>query len=382
MVTSFIPESIESPCFVIDTALLKKNLETVSQIKKRAGIKILMAQKAFSTFELYPQIAEKLDGVAASGLYEAKLGSEHFKKEVHTYCPAFRDDEINTICELSDHVIFNSAGQIDKFKQQIKNYSDTTSFGLRVNPECSVTSPPIYDPCAPGSRLGVTQQQIKNADLSPIKGFHFHALCEQNSDALEKVLLTFEKRFAQFLPALKWVNIGGGHNFTSDDYNIDHFVRIITGFKRRHPALEIFAEPGSAVVRDTGVLVAQVLDIVENSGKTAILDISCTCHTPDIIEMPYRASVQNEVPLNKAKYKYRLGGISCLAGDNFGEYGFNRELNTGDKIIFNDMAHYTTVKTTMFNGVRHPSIALYNSKDGSHRVIKSFSYNDFKNRLG
>ncbi|MBN2804395.1 MAG: carboxynorspermidine decarboxylase [Deltaproteobacteria bacterium] len=381
MVVKFNPADVPSPCFVIETEPLRHNLEILSDIKKTAGVKIVLAQKAFASFYLYPIISKYLDGVAASGLYEASLGFDEFKKEVHTYCPAFRDDEIESIISKSDHIIFNSLNQLNRFKQKVEN-NKNCSIGLRINPECSVASTPLYDPAAPGSRLGVLASELDSIDINIIDGLHFHALCEQSSYELEKILQAVEDKFSSHLHNLKWINMGGGHAFTRKDYDLKHFYKLIEEFKNRYKNLQIIFEPGSAVVWETGVLVSKILDITNNSGMNAVLDISCTCHTPDIIEMPYRAVVENEIPIDNAPYKYRLGGVSCLAGDQFGEYGFNKELNIGDKIVFKDMAHYTTVKTTMFNGVRHPSLALFNNNSGKMDIFKEFTYSDFKQRQG
>ena len=372
---------VPAPCFVIETAKLKRNLDTLSRVKDATGLKILFAQKAFASYAVYPLIAAQLDGVCASGLWEARLGSSEFGREVHTYCPAYRDDEIEEIFELSHTVVFNSPSQLNRFRTHILNNRSDTEIGIRINPECSVTETALYDPCAPNSRLGVKLEQIADVDWSLVDGIHFHALCEQTSFALEKVLNSVEKRFAGALEKVKWLNMGGGHFITSAGYDISHFIEVIRSFQNRHPHLQLYIEPGGAVVLNAGILVATVLDILPGQPQNAILDISCTCHTPDVLEMPYRPAVMNEVPLENASHTYRFGGVSCLAGDQFGVYGFDAALRVGDRIVFMDMAQYSIVKTTMFNGVRHPAIAVYDEDEDALRIVRTFSYQDFRNRL-
>lgn len=374
-------KDIPSPCFVIETEKLKQNLEVLKQLKDETGVRILFAQKAFATHAVYPLIAEYLDGVCASGLWEAKLGKDKFNGEVHTYSPAYRDDEIEEIFSLSHTVIFNSASQLACFQQQIRRHKKETQIGIRVNPECSVTTTPLYDPCAANSRLGIQSAHIGAIDFAMIDGLHFHALCEQNSIALEKVLGAVEEKFKTQLNQVQWLNMGGGHFVTQQDYDTEHFVKIITAFQKRHPHLQLYMEPGGAVVLNAGVLVATVLDVLEHDPPTALLDISCTCHTPDVLEMPYRPSIQNEVSVDEAPFCYQLGGISCLAGDVFGTYGFNTPLRRGDKVIFEDMAQYSIVKTTMFNGVRHPSIAVHDNLTSTINIVRNFSFVDYFNRL-
>jgi carboxynorspermidine decarboxylase len=372
---------VPAPCFVIETAQLKENLKTLQQVKEQTGLKILFAQKSFASYAVYPLLARYLDGVCASGLWEARLGSAEFDGEVHTYSPAYREDEIDEIFERSHTVVFNSASQLNRFRNRIVQHRMTTEAGIRINPECSVTETALYDPCAPHSRLGVRLENIDEVDWSLVDGVHFHALCEQTSYALEKVLGSVEERFASTLANVKWLNMGGGHFITSPGYDISHFVDVVRSFNKRHPHLQLYIEPGGAVVLNAGKLVATVLDITPGEPPNAILDISCTCHTPDVLEMPYRPAVTNEVPLDVAPYKYRLGGVSCLAGDQFGVYGFNTELRLGDRIAFLDMAQYSIVKTSMFNGVRHPCIAIHDDETSSLNIVRTFSYQDFRNRL-
>lgn len=370
-----------SPCFVIETAKIRHNLAVLKRVKKATGIRILFAQKSFATYAVYPVMANVLDGVCASGLWEAKLGYEEFDGEVHTYCPAYRPDEIDDIFKMSHTVVFNSVSQLNQFREVIARHRPKTEIGIRINPECSVTETELYDPCSPGSRLGIRLQDIDTVDWSLVDGIHFHALCEQTSHALEKVLHSVEDRFSDALSKVRWLNMGGGHFITQEDYDIEHFVRLVTAFKGRHPHLRLYIEPGGAVVLNAGILVASVLDVLPGSPPNAILDISCTCHTPDVLEMPYRPKVQSEIPIADAPHVYELGGVSCLAGDRFGRYGFETPLTVGDRVVFLDMAQYSIVKTTMFNGVRHPAVAVYDADTNDLEMIRTFSYNDFKNRL-
>ena len=374
-------QNVPSPCFVIETAKLKQNLALMQQVKAATGLKILFAQKSFASYSVYPLMAAVLDGVCASGLWEARLGSEEFDGEVHTYSPAYRDDEIEEIFKISHTVVFNSASQLSRYDDQIHRFRATTEIGIRINPECSVTETAIYDPCSPGSRLGIRYANLEDVDWRLVDGIHFHALCEQDAFALEKVLTSVANRFSEALNRVKWLNMGGGHFITQNGYDIGHFVQVINRFKHQYPHLQLYIEPGGAVVLNAGILVASVLDILPGTPKNAILDISCTCHTPDVLEMPYRPRVLTEVPATDTPYVYQLGGVSCLAGDRFGEYGFDAPLNIGDKITFMDMAQYSIVKTTMFNGVRHPSVALFDADTNALEIIRTFSYNDFKNRL-
>lgn len=373
---------IPSPCFVIETEKLRQNLALLKQIKKACGLKILFAQKAFASYAVYPMIAQALDGVCASGLWEARLANETFNGELHTYSPAYRENEIDEIFNISHTVVFNSTSQLNIFKNKIQQYRPTTQVGLRINPECSVATTALYDPCAAQSRLGVTLAETSNIDMAIVDGFHFHALCEQDSFALEKVLLAFESKFKDKFQHIQWLNMGGGHFITQPGYDTDHFIRTIQSFQKRHPHLTLYIEPGGAVVLNAGVLVSTVLDVLDQrKPPIAIMDISCPCHTPDVLEMPYRPSIENEIPIEHAPYTYQLGGISCLAGDSFGTYGFAKPLSTGNRIVFQDMAQYSIVKTTMFNGVQHPAIAIYQSETNQFNIIREFSFHDFKQRL-
>lgn len=372
---SYITDKIKTPYYIIDEKLLLKNLEILQSVKQRTGCKILLAQKAFSSFYFYPLIAQYLDGVTASGLYEAKLGYEKMGKENHIFSPAYTEDEFDEIVKICGHIVFNSIGQLVKFKD--KAISNNVEVGLRVNPEISTQDKAIYDPCAPFSRLGVTSGEFfANLDkIEGISGLHFHTLCEQNSDALEITLAEVERRFGGYFNKIKWINFGGGHHITRQDYDIDRLVRLINYIKDKYN-LEVYLEPGEAVVLDAGFLVSSVIDIIDRGKKIAILDASAACHMPDVLEMPYRPRITGE----GGDYEYRLGGPTCLAGDVIGDYKFKEPLKIGDKIIFEDMALYTIVKNNTFNGMRLPSIAAKDLQ-GNIKLIKEFGYFDFLNRL-
>jgi carboxynorspermidine decarboxylase len=369
---------IQTPCYVIDELLLRNNLELIKQVKESVAIDILVSFKAFSNWGVFPIFKEYGFGASASSLNEARLAFEELGVKAHTYSPAYEEKMIAAILKYSSHISFNSINQLQKY---IKIASQNgVSIGLRVNPEFSDSPYDIYNPCKPGSRFGVTAQQLGNALSQEVEGLHFHTLFEADSFALEKVLAVFLNKFGRFLPRLKWVNMGGGHLITKKDYDIDHLVKILTDFKNNYD-VEIILEPGSAFTYQTGYLVSTILDIVENKGiKTAVLDVSFTCHMPDCLEMPYKPVILGATDEREGKPTYRMGGISCLAGDFMGNWSFDKELKPGDRIIFEDMIHYTTVKTTMFNGVNHPSIGIWNDKSG-FRLIKEFNYQDYKNRL-
>jgi carboxynorspermidine decarboxylase len=369
---------IPSPCYVIDEGLLRNNLALIKQVKEAAGVDILISFKAFSNWGVFPIFKEYGFGASASSLNEARLAFEELGVKAHTYSPAFEEKTITDILRYSSHISFNSINQLQKyFKIASQN---GVSIGLRVNPEFSDSSHDIYDPCQPGSRFGITAEQLDDTLPQEVEGLHFHTLFEADSFALEKVLTIFIDKFGKLLSKLKWVNMGGGHLITKNDYDIDHLVKLLIDFKNKYE-VKIILEPGSAFTYQTGYLVSTVLDIVENNSiKTAILDVSFTCHMPDCLEMPYKPRIQGATIEIARKPTYRMGGISCLAGDFMGNWSFEKELKPGDKIIFEDMIHYTTVKTTMFNGVSHPSIGIWNEKSG-FRLIKEFNYQDYKNRL-
>jgi carboxynorspermidine decarboxylase len=371
---------VDSPAYVIDVAALERNLELLAHAQTAAGCRILLALKAFAAWSMFPLVAQYLDGIAASGPDEARLGAEELGKQVHTYCPAFDEASLRETIRYSDHVIFNSPSQVDRFRSIIDDHASDTSFGLRINPEHSEVDVALYDPCARGSRLGTTLQALSKADLRGIDGLHFHTLCELGSDALQRTLDVIEDRFAPWLDRAAWVNFGGGHHITKPGYDVGLLIDLVRDFKRQH-RVEVFLEPGEAVGLNAGVLVASVLDVVENEGAIAILDTSATAHMPDVLEMPYRPQIRSAAEPGRLAHTYRLGGLSCLAGDVIGEYSFAEPLKTGDRLLFEDMAHYTMVKTTTFNGVRLPSIALYDPRDDSYRVQRRFDYADYRNRL-
>ena len=369
---------IPTPCYVIDELLLRNNLELIRQVKDGAAVDILVAFKAFSNWGVFPIFKEYGFGASASSINEARLAFEELGVKAHTYCPAFEDRSIADILRYSSHISFNSINQLRKYLNLASQKG--VSIGLRVNPEFSDSPYDIYNPCKPGSRFGITAEQLGDVLPQGLDGLHFHTLFEADSFALEKVLAVFLNKFGKFLPKLKWVNMGGGHLITRKDYDIHHLVRLLTDFKNKYD-IETILEPGSAFTYQTGYLVSTILDIVENGGmKTAIIDVSFTCHMPDCLEMPYKPVILGATDERAGKPTYRMGGISCLAGDSMGNWSFDRELKTGDKIIFDDMIHYTTVKTTMFNGVSHPSIGIWSERSG-FRLIREFHYQDYKNRL-
>lgn len=373
--------SVPSPCYVVDEAALTRNLEILAGVQDRSGARVLLALKAFALFDLFGLIRSYMDGVCASGFYEARLGREEFQKEVHTFSPAYTEEDFGDILRLSDHVIFNSFAQWRRFKPKVAEAGGHCSFGLRINPEHSEAEVALYDPCAPGSRLGIKQSDFKGRDLTGISGLHFHVLCEQNADALERTLAVVEKRFGNLLPKLEWVNFGGGHHITRADYDHDLLCRLVSKFRGDY-GVEVYLEPGEAVALDAGALVASVQDVVRNEMNIAILDVSATCHMPDVLEMPYRPEVAGAGRPGEKRHTYRLAGPSCLAGDVIGDYSFDRALGVGDRLLFMDMGHYTMVKSTMFNGVKHPGIAVWNPESESLRIVRRFSYEDYKSRLG
>jgi carboxynorspermidine decarboxylase len=369
---------IPSPCYVIDELLLRNNLELIKKVKEGAGVDILVAFKAFSSWGVFPIFKEYGFGASASSLNEARLAFEELGVKAHTYSPAFEEKYIADILKYSSHISFNSINQLRKYSKTASQ--NGVSIGLRVNPEFSDSPYDIYNPCKPGSRFGITSEQLGDTLPKGVEGLHFHTLFEADSSALERLLTVFLEKFGKFLPKLKWVNMGGGHLITKKNYDIKHLVKILTDFRNKY-GVEIILEPGSAFTYQTGYLVSTILDIVENKGiKTAILDVSFTCHMPDCLEMPYKPVILGATDEMVGRPTYRMGGISCLAGDFMGNWSFDKELKPGDKIIFADMIHYTTVKTTMFNGVNHPSIGIWSQKSG-FRLIKEFTYQDYKNRL-
>ena len=371
--------TLPTPSYLVDQQLLIKNLELLSSVKERTGCKILLAQKAFSMFSVYPLIAKYLDGVTSSGVMEARLGYEEMGKEVHTYAPAFADHEMDDVIRYSDPIVFNSFHQWNKFKDKVKNSGKQIECGLRLNPKYSEIDTDIYNPCFTGSRLGITPEQFQPDQLDGIDGLHFHTMCEQNSDTLERTLKVVDDTFGSYIKQMKWLNFGGGHHITRSDYDIETLIRCIQ-FAQDTYGVQVYLEPGEAVALNTGYLVSTVLDTIENGMHLAILDTSAACHMPDVLEMPYRPQIIGAGLPNEKTYTYRLGGPTCLAGDIIGDYSFDAPLKEGDKLIFCDMAHYTMVKNNTFNGMNLPSIALYSQENGL-QIIKQFGYEDFKSRL-
>ena len=370
---------IPTPCYVVEEEKLEQNLQALDSVQKRTGCKVLLALKAFAAFSLFPLIRQYLSGVAASSLDEARLGFEEFGKEVHLCSPAYAESEFEALLSYADHIVFNSFSQWRAFRPRISNGTREVLCGIRVNPGHSEVETPLYDPSGPSSRLGVTRENFEGGALDGISGLHFHSLCEMNADALERTLTAFEDRFGSFLNTMAWVNFGGGHHITRDDFNIDLFCDLIDSFRQRY-RVEVYIEPGEAVALDAGVLVGSVLDIVHNDMDIAILDTSAAAHMPDVLEMPYRPKIVGAGPPGEYPHTYRLGGRTCLAGDLVGDYSFKTPLTIGSKLVFQDMAHYTMVKNNAFNGLRLPSIAVQDRK-GDIRIIREFGYEDYRDRL-
>lgn len=397
MSTPLLSQQIPSPCYVLEEALLKRNLQLMQRVQDESGCKIILALKGFSMWSTFDLVGKYLQGCTASSVWEARLAKEKMGKEVHAYSPAYKQTDIDKLKQLVNHISFNSLNQFNSYKADFIN-SDI-SMGLRVNPEHQEADTELYDPSAPGSRLGVRaseleglsfkEDDLKESDLkdsalneSPlagIEGFHIHNLCECDSFATERTIKAIEKRFARWLPELKWINLGGGHLMTRKGYDVEHLIQVLKTFREKYD-VELILEPGSAVAWQTGSLISEVVDVIENQGKIAILDISATAHMPDVLEMPYRPEIREAGLPEDKPFKYKLGGNSCLAGDVIGEYGFDNELQPGDRIIFEDMIHYTMVKTSFFNGVEHPAIGILR-ESGEFELIKSFSYEEFRARL-
>ena len=371
-------DQVPTPAYVIDEAKLIKNLEILKSVQDRTGCKVLLAQKAYSMYATYPLISQYLAGTTASGLYEAKLGREEFGGEVHVFAPAFKDADLEEILEIADHIVFNSERQLRKHVEKCR--AAGVSVGLRINPECSTQGDhALYDPCAAGSRFGVRLDQFSEDLLNLVDGLHFHTLCEQNSDDLKTTLEAVEAKFGPHLHRIKWLNMGGGHHVTREDYDLELLISSIQQMQEKY-GLEVYIEPGEAIALNAGYLVTEVLDIVENGIETLVLDASATCHMPDVLEMPYRPPLRNGFEAEEKAYTYRLSSNTCLTGDIIGDYSFEKPVEIGDKLYFEDMAIYSFVKNNTFNGIGLPSLVLMD-KAGDCRIVKSFGYEDFKERL-
>ncbi len=369
-----------SPAYVVDLGRLRHNLAILDQVQKRSGAKILLAMKAFSMWSVFPLISQTLQGVCASSPWEARLGREEFGGEVHSFAAAFKESDVVELLKISNHLVFNSLPQLERFRPLWEREQGRVSIGLRVNPEHSEGAVALYDPCAPGSRLGVTRSQCEGASLKGVEGLHFHTLCEQLFEPLERTARVFEEKFGQFLPGMKWLNLGGGHHITREGYDLDGLVELVRYFREKYN-LTVYLEPGEAVAIGSGILVSEVLDVIHNQVDTAILDVSATCHLPDCLEMPYRPGITGGFDPGVKAHSYRIGGPSCLAGDVLGDWSFEQTLQPGDRLIFEDMAHYTMVKTTTFNGIQHPAICTWEPETEQLTVVRRFGYQDFKSKL-
>ena len=387
--THFNPARVPSPCFVIDKAAVEDNLKILNRVQRESGAKVLAALKAFSCWELAPLYRDYLSGTCASGLHEARLGREQYGGEVHCYSAAYKEADLIEILKVADHVLFNSFSQWARFKSlalRAQQERPELQFGIRINPEHSEGEVALYDPCAPCSRMGVPVARFEQAVsedpslLEGISGLHFHTLCQQDLPPLARTLEAVEEKFGKYFSQIKWINFGGGHHISREDYQVDELIALIRSFMARHQ-LQVYLEPGEAVAIRSGVLVAEVLDITWNTMAQAILDTSATCHMPDVLEMPYRADVLGAGMPNEFAHTYRLGGMTCLAGDVIGDYSFAQPLQVGQRLLFDDMAHYTMVKTTTFNGINLPAIALWDSRTNELQVVREFGYDDFKQRL-
>ena len=372
-------KALPTPCYVVDEARLIKNLELLQRVQQEADCHILLAQKCFSMFRLYPLMGEYLAGTTASGIFEARLGHEEMGKENHVFAPAFRTEDMQELVQICDHIVFNSIAQLEKHRSIWQ--SSKASVGIRINPECSTQEAEhaIYDPCAVGSRLGVTLANFPEQLPEGVEGLHFHTLCEQNSDDLITTFKAFETKFGKFFGQLKWLNLGGGHHITRADYDVEALINLVKYIRSTY-GVEVYLEPGEAVALNAGYLVSEVLDIVHNGLDILILDASAACHMPDVLEMPYRPPLRDGFEAKEKAHTYRLSSMTCLAGDVIGDYSFEREIKVGDKLIFEDMAIYSMVKNNTFNGMPLPDIVLL-KKDGSTELVRRFGYEDFKGRL-
>lgn len=376
----FNPEQVPSPCFVVDTCALERNAKILSHVAEQSGAKVLLALKGYAYSDTFYFLSPYLSGVCASSPHEARLGHEKFGKEVHGYAPAFSKSNFDDFLKFSDHMVFNSIEQWLRFKGAVQATPKNISVGLRVNPEYSESQVELYDPCAKGSRLGVPRRALTSEAFEEFDGLHFHSLCEQGSDVLERTLAVLERDFSEYFPKLKWLNFGGGHHITQPDYDIDLLIHLLKEWKEKYD-VQIYLEPGEAVGVNSGALVSTVLDIVDYGEPIAILDISATCHISDVLEMPFRPTITNAGNDQEKAHTYHLGGLSCLAGDVIGKYSFDKPLKVGDRLVFEDMSHYTMVKTSNFNGIQLPSLGTWDSKSQKFQLTKSFHYDSYASRL-
>lgn len=376
---NFDINKVPTPSYVIEEQLLRKNCEILKSVIDRTGCEILLAQKAFSMYSTFPLIKNYLSGTTASSLFEAKLGHDEMGKEVHIFAPAYREDEFDEIMSLSDHIVFNSIKQWEKYKKKLSSSHKRISCGLRINPEYSEIETDLYNPCFANSRFGITIEKLEQAEINGIDGLHFHTMCEQNSDVLERTLKIVEEKFGNLMYQMKWINFGGGHHITREDYDIETLVRCINHVKEKYQ-VQVYLEPGEAVALNAGYLVSSVLELNENGMLLAIMDTTAACHMPDVLEMPYRPHIIGAGEAGEYPYTYRLGGPTCLAGDVIGDYSFPQPLKEGDRLVFCDMAIYSMVKNNTFNGINLPTILLNTETEGI-KIIKQFCYEDFKRRL-
>jgi carboxynorspermidine decarboxylase len=377
---SFDPNAVQTPCYVNDLGVLRHNLELLAKVQEQSACSVLLALKGYAMWSTFALVGRYLRGAAASSLDEARLAREYLGGELHVYSPAYSEADLRSLLEMADHIVFNSIGQWRRFRPTVEASPRACHRGLRVNPEHSEVTVPLYDPCAPHSRLGVLSSELESEGLDGIDGLHFHTLCEKNVDALERTVMAFERRFAAQLRHVDWVNFGGGHHITRSDYGVDRLVALVRDFQERH-GVRVYLEPGEAVALGAGVLVASVLDVVDRPLPVAILDTSAAAHMPDVLEMPYRPRVCGAGEPGEHPFCYRLGGVTCLAGDVIGDYSFREPLRVGDRVVFEDMAHYTMVKNSTFNGVRLPSIATFEPRTGELRLVRQFGYEDYRCRL-
>ena len=370
---------LPTPCYVVDERLLIKNLELLKSIEERTGCHILLATKAFSMYKTFPLISQYLSGVTSSSLHEARLGYEEMGKEVHIYAPAYHEEDFEEIMKYANHIVFNSFKQWEKFKGCIQDHSKHISCGMRINPEYAEVEVELYNPCAPKSRMGTTLANFKPEELGGIEGLHFHAMCEQDAETLERILKVVEEKFGSYLKQMKWINFGGGHLITKQGYDVEKLIACIKHIQKTYD-VEVYIEPGEAVALNTGYLVTCVLEVMENEIEVAILDTSAACHMPDVLEMPYRPQIIGAGMPQEKEYTYRLGSATCLSGDVIGDYSFDLPLKEGDRLVLCDMAHYTMVKNNTFNGINLPAIILYREETG-FEIVRQFGYEDFKSRL-